>query len=241
MIIDLDIQNSEMIALNKIESIILEQFQTVPFHNFNLLYGENFRKNNALLGGTCSDKTLIFIETAKKLGFEVYLHSALIGGKDIHRLARVVINQKVFFADVGNGWPSLKLYPCDQEVSYQFFGMIFKTKIIDGQKIQVFHEKNGKEYLQLEINIQGKPESVILSDIENRFKSDLTYPFSNSLRLSLIVDHQFLFLRGNQLEIYTDSSFTRIEEIDPQDMCKIIFNYFGYLLNFDPVLLTKII
>jgi hypothetical protein len=34
-----------------------------------------------------------------------------------HRLARVHVGGRVFFADVGDGWPALKLYPADRAVA----------------------------------------------------------------------------------------------------------------------------
>jgi nucleoside-diphosphate-sugar epimerase len=58
-----------------------------------------------------------------------------------------------------------------------------------------------------------KSESEIRTDIEGRFSSGVVYPFSNSLRFSLIVGSQFLFLRGDRLEIYQDKGFECLEGI----------------------------
>ncbi|NKC15511.1 MAG: hypothetical protein GKR94_25940 [Gammaproteobacteria bacterium] len=136
--------------------------------------------------------------TAQKAGFDATLHSGCIGGRAIHRLARVRIGGRLCFADAGNGWPALKLYPADCEISYQCFGMGLRTEIADG-RVTVFHENRGKKSLQLEIDVHGRPESDIRADIEGRFNSGVVYPFSDSLRFSLPVGSRFLFLHGDRL------------------------------------------
>ncbi len=208
-----------------VESLMLEKFRTEPFHNLRLIYGD--QSQSSVPGGTCSDKTLSFLAAAEREGFDVSLHSGFIGGREIHRLARVVVDGLDYFADVGNGWPALKLYPGHQEVSYRFFGMGFRT-VISGPTLAVFHEKNGKESLQLEIDMRGRPESEIRADIEGRFSSGVSYPFSNSLRFSLVVGDRFLFLRGDRLEIYGDKDFQVVEGIGKADVADVIHRFFGY-------------
>lgn len=87
---------------------MLEKFTTEPFHNLRLLVGPE--KGACLSGGTCSEKTLSFVKSARNSGFDAHLHSAFIGEREIHRLARIVIDGHDFFADIGNGWPAIKLY-----------------------------------------------------------------------------------------------------------------------------------
>lgn len=208
-----------------IETLMLKHFQTEPFHNLHLIYGP--RLESIVPGGTCSDKTLSFVATGIKAGFDVSLHTAFIGGREIHRLARVRVGGRLFFADVGNGWPSLKLYPVDREISFRCFGMGFRTEIADG-RVSVFHEKRGRESLQLEIEVRGKPESEIRTDIAERFSSGIEYPFSHSLRFSLVVGSRFLFLRGDRLEIYQDGGFECLEGIDDTRVPAVLHDYFGY-------------
>ena len=216
--------NSIVASISAVEAIMLMKFNTEPFHNLRLLYRQDVLPS---LGGTCSDKTLSFLVAAKQAGFDAYLHSAFIDGQEIHRLARVHINNKIFFADVGNGWPSLKLYPADRQISYRCFGMTFRTKIV-GTRVIVFLEKNGKESPQFEIDIHGKPEKEIQDDIKSRFNSGIKYPFSNSLRFSLIVGERFLFLRGDQLEIYSDRGFELVKGIKKEYLSTVLREYFGY-------------
>lgn len=204
---------------------MLEHFRTEPFHNLRIIYGS--RLESAVPGGTCSDKTLSFVAAGVKAGFDISLHSGFIGGREIHRLARVHIDGRLFFADVGNGWPSMKLYPADREVSYRCFGMGFRTEIAGG-RVTVLHEKRGREAVQLEIDVRGRPEAEIRADIDERFSTGIVYPFSNSLRFALIVRNRFLFLRGDRLEIYDDGAFECLEGIDETRVPEVLHGHFGY-------------
>jgi hypothetical protein len=210
--------------VSAVEAIMLEKFRTEPFHNLHLLYGKQIPSPS--FGGSCSDKTLSFLATADQAGFDVALHSGFIGGREIHRLARVCIDDQIFFADVGNGWPALKLYPADREIQFRCFGMGFRTEIAE-RRVSVFHKKNGKESLQLEIDICSKPESEIRADIKGRFRSGVEYPFSNSLRFSLIVGDRFLFLREDRLEIYSNCGFQSLNGLKAPQVPAVILHYFG--------------
>lgn len=211
--------------MSAIEALMLGKFKTEPFHNLRLLYGNEFQC--PLQGGTCSDKTLSFLAAAKLAGFDVSLHSGFINGREIHRLARVRIEDQMFFADVGNGWPALRLFPADREISYRCFGMGFRTEL-SGPRVCVFHEKNGRESKQLEINTHNRPESEIRADISRRFDSGVVYPFSNSLRFSMIVGNEFLFLRGERLEIYREGGFNTVYGISESEVPAVLLRYFGY-------------
>lgn len=212
-------------SVQAVEALMLEHFQTEPFHNLHLIYGP--KVGSVVPGGTCSDKTLSFVTAGRRAGYDISLHTAFIGGSEIHRLARVRIRDRLFFADVGNGWPSLKLYPADREISFRCFGMGFRTELADG-RVTVFHRKGGWEKLQLEIDVCGKPESEIRADIEGRFSSGIRYPFSDSLRFSLVREGRFLFLREDRLEMYGDRGFECIEGIDRPRVPQVLHDHFGY-------------
>lgn len=214
-----------------VEAIMLHHFQCEPFHNLKLIY--NTQLLSDLSGGTCSDKTLSFVAAASKAGFDVALHTGFIGGQEIHRLARVRIGSDLYFADVGNGWPSLRLYPSDRNISFSCFGMNFRTEVANG-RVSVFHERLGRESLQLEIDVKSRSESDIRADIEARFTSGVEYPFSRSLRFSLIVRERFLFLRGDRLEIYSDNSFELLEQIGEPEVPNVLHKYFGFDIRLAP-------
>ena len=210
---------------------MLHKFQHEPFHNLQLIYSTQAQSD--LPGGTCSDKTLSFVAAASNAGFDVALHTGFIGGQEIHRMARVRIGNDLYFADVGNGWPSLRLYPSDRNISFSCFGMNFRTEV-ENRRVSVFHERLGRESLQLEIDVKSRSEADIRADIESRFTSGVEYPFSNSLRFSLVVRERFLFLRGDRLEIYSDNSFEFLEEIEESEVPNVLHEYFGFDIRFTP-------
>ena len=212
-------------SVQAVEALILDHFRTEPFHNLHLIYGP--RLKSAVPGGTCSDKTMSFVAAGVKAGFDMSLHTGFIGGQEIHRLARVRIDDRLFFADIGNGWPAVHLYPSDREVSYRCFGMGFRTEIAQG-RVTVFHEKKGREALQLEVDVRSRPESEIRAEIDRRFSSGIVYPFSSSFRFSQIVEDRFLFLRGDRLEIYSHSGFECLDGIDEDRVPSVLRDFFGY-------------
>lgn len=207
------------------QQILLNKFEQEPFHNLYLL--NNICPITTAYGGTCSDKTLSYLAATKKAGLSAHLHSARIDGQDIHRLVRLEIENKRYFADIGNGWPSIKLYPAVTPVVYECYGMRFRTKI-ENEVVTVYHSKCGKEKKQMEIDIPEKSESAIRKNIAKRFSSNITYPFSNKLRFSMIVGDNFLFIRGSQLEVYYSNGYEEVSNIDISNIRKVVMAYFGY-------------
>lgn len=207
------------------QQILFDKFQREPFHNFYLL--NNVHPITRTFGGTCSDKTLSYLEAAKTAGLDAHLHSARIGGKEIHRLVRLEIDNQRYFADIGNGWPSIHLFPANTPIEYECYGMAYRTQIEDGV-ITVYHKKNGVEKQQMEIDIAEKLDAEIRQSILNRFSSNITYPFSNQLRFSMIVDQRFLFIRGTQLEIYSSDDYEEVPSVTRSDIKAVIMKYFRY-------------
>lgn len=207
------------------EKILLEKFQQEPFHNFYLL--NNIQPTTTKFGGTCSDKALSYLKSVKTAGLKAYLHTARIGGEEIHQLVRLEINNQRYFADVGNGWPSIQLYPAFKPVLYECYGMRFRTTI-ENNVLKIFHFKRGVEKLQMEIDIKEKSEKTIQKSIARRFSSGVVYPFSNQLRFSMVVDQRFLFIRNTTLEIYSNNYYEEVPHINITDLKKIIMTYFKY-------------
>ena len=136
----------------------------------------------------------------------------------------------MYFADVGNGWPSLRLYPADRPTVFRCFGMVFRTEVTP-RIVSVYHDNKGRESLQMEIPVNGRPETEILEAIKMRFRAGVAYPFANALRFSAIVGERFLFLRGERLEIYTDAGLEECRPVAPNEVSAAIRNYFGYDLT----------
>ena len=135
----------------------------------------------------------------------------------MHRLARLTIERQVFFADIGNGWPALKLYPADREMSHECFGTRFRTKV-DESSVVVFHQRGGREFRQVEIPLRSRPESQIMAEIEARFDPNKTYPFSDSLRFALVEGDCFYFLRGKRLETYRQDGIEVVDDISQSEL-----------------------
>lgn len=207
------------------QQILLDKFEKEPFHNLYLL--NNMEPKTTAYGGTCSDKTLSYLTAAKADGLHAHLHSARIGGQEIHRLVRLEINNQRYFADVGNGWPSIQLFSAATSIEYACYGMRFRTRIKNGV-ITIYHRKRGIEKLQMEIDIAAKPEAEIRHAIVNRFSSNLSYPFSDQLRFSMVVGKRFLFIRDTHLEIYSSSGYEEISNISIRNIKKVVLEYFGY-------------
>ncbi|MGP5133862.1 hypothetical protein ACTXKV_06440 [Psychrobacter cibarius] len=207
------------------QQILLDKFKQEPFHNLYLL--NNVHPATMAYGGTCSDKALSYLDATKAVGLDAYLHSARIGGKDIHRLVRLEINNQRYFADIGNGWPSIQLIPAATPILYECYGMRFRTTI-ENDVITVYHRKRNVEKKQMEIDIAAKSETEIYHSIENRFSADIIYPFSSQLRFSMVVGKRFLSIRDTQLEIYSNSGYEEVLNISMSNLRDVIEGYFGY-------------
>lgn len=85
----------------------------------------------------------------------------------------------------------------------------------------------------MEIDIAAKSETEIYYSIENRFSANITYPFSNQLRFSMVVGKRFLFIRDTQLEIYSNSGYEKVLNISMSNLKDVIERYFGY--NIKPI------
>jgi arylamine N-acetyltransferase len=216
-------------AVQAVEALMLHKFRTEPFHNLHLLFDLPLGPHAS--GGTCSDKTLSFYDALCDLGVAARLHTAFIRGQEIHRLVKLEIEGQAYFADVGNGWPSLELYPLDRPVSYRSFGIRFRTAI-EGQRVDVYSQRNDVERHQMEIRFDCKPQAEILADIKARFDSGITYPFSGRLRFSQVVGDAFLFLRDDRLEIYRERQPTKvISGLEPDRLPQVLMRHFGFDLG----------
>jgi arylamine N-acetyltransferase len=213
-----------MSDLTEVIALMDEKFRLEPFHTLRMLHGDSFGKQ--LPGGTCSDKTISFINEARNRGINAKIHTAFIDGKEIHRLARIYLSGRVFFADVGNGWPSIFPYPADEPITYSCFGMKFRTEI-NKDVLSVYHSLEGKEKLQMEIILTTRPEKEILREIEERFSSNISYPFANKMRFSAVVNDEFRFLRDNTLFIYSDKSNVKRIPLHENEWQNTIVEYFG--------------
>ena len=221
-----------MNSIKKIENLILLDFETIPFHNLFMLNNKNILATS--LGGTCSDKVLHFKKVLSLNGYESKLHSAIINDKECHRILSIEVNNKLYFVDVGSGWPIIKLIPAFETTEFSVFGMSFKTELY-AEKINLYHRAEKDYQLMIVIPLIEKKEEEILKEIESRFDDKSIYPFQNSLRFSKIIDESFYFLKGNRLRIYHQNSMTEkiltLDEIS--QLIKTTMNFDLTNLKFD--------
>jgi asparagine synthase (glutamine-hydrolysing) len=211
--------------LEKVESLLLREFETVPFHNLFMLNNKKIVASE--LGGTCSDKVLHFKKVLSDNGISSKLHSAFINGVECHRILTIELDNQRYFVDVGSGWASPKLFPSFKPTEYSVYGMTFKTEL-SNDNLLLFHKGNDEFKLMTTIPLKAKDEDRILLDIENRFDNKNIYPFHNSLRFSKVIGNEFYFLKGNRLRIYSESQIVEktlsLNETYNLITCKFNFN-----------------
>lgn len=211
--------------LEKVESLLLREFETVPFHNLFMLNNKKIIASE--LGGTCSDKVLHFKKVLSDNGISSRLHSAFINGFECHRMLTVKFDNHKYFIDVGSGWASPKLFPSFKSTEYSVYGMTFKTEL-SNDNLLLFHKTKDEFKLISTIPLITKDEDKILLDIENRFDNKNIYPFHNSLRFSKVIGNEFYFLKGSRLRIFSESQIIDIK------LSLIEINYFLIkVFNFD--------
>lgn len=217
-----------MTEMETLLSLMFRAFSDEPFHTLSMVFGASVGAQ--IRGGTCSDKTLLFIDEAKKCGLNARLWTAYIGGEEIHRLASVEIDGRQHFADVGNGWPSIKPYPADTPIRFQAYGMTFRT-VLHPDRLSVYHDKEDSEYHQMDIMLAERPEDDIRSEVEARFTSGTVYPFNNRLRFSAIVERDFKFLRDSTLHVYSHEGLKHTIPVSRGSLEEIILQHFGFSTN----------
>lgn len=208
------------------EQLLFSTFRDVPFHSLYFYY--NKRPSTLKYGGSCSDKVLHALDLFKQNGFDVHLHSSYINDVECHKLLRLVVDEDVYFADVGNAWPAVKLFPIDREISYVRYGILFYTRISKG-RVNVFQQRGSEPADLVSIPIESKDEDVLAEDIKCRF--DKTYPFDWNIRFAQIVDDKFLFLRETDLYTYTSEGIEIESGITLEKLPECLEKRFNFDIN----------
>lgn len=211
------------------ETLMLEHFRREPFHNLYHVLG--LEPRSPVFGGTCSDKALSFLGAARAHGFDAVLHAGWIRGRKTHRLVRLNIAGEVCIADVGNGWPTLRLFPRDEPTSYEAFGMRFWTTL-GPDCLHVHTARHDGERVMMRIPFVSKAEKDILEDIKSRFEPHHRYPFADGIRFSQVVGDRFLFLRDDCLGIYSEGSQPEfVGGITRCRLATVLLDFFGFDLD----------
>ncbi|WGL15205.1 hypothetical protein PVT68_10505 [Microbulbifer bruguierae] len=221
--------NKGALSIHEIEQLMLDEFRATPFHN--LLYLGLCGPSCALEGGTCSDKVLAFQARLQSAGVSARLHNAWINHQLCHRVLALELDDGVYYADVGNAWPSIRLFPAAREVRYRAFGIVFQTRLRDAF-LDVYQLKPGSETLSQSIPLRLEPESAVITAIARRFSGEMNYPFSAGLRYAQVIGDKFLFLKGDELRIFSDHKATRsLRFTSLSSQLSALRNYFGLDLD----------
>jgi len=197
-----DITNKNMTFLsiqNRIESEMLNYLKQYPFHNiFRLYLTRNISAPQ--FGGTCSDRTVHFQKKMNNFfiqnSVDFKLHIASINGKRTHTILRLTIEGKVYFCDIGMGYPITKLLPSYKDITFTSYGIEFKSIIKDNKMTVLINENKGdgeKELMIIEIEEQSQEE--VKNRIKNRIEDTKDLPMAKKLRYFFIHNEQFIQIK----------------------------------------------
>lgn len=186
--------------LEKIEGMLYDEFCRTSFHN--LLFQGYQPSYVSDLGGTCTDKVLAFKARLDREGISSRLHCGYIQRDFPHRLLYLKVDGNEYFADVGNGWPSIRLFPANREISYSAYGIRFST-VKQGDFLEIYQFKQGKRTHSLTIPLALREELLEMEEIEHRFDKNTNYPFAQGgLRFAQVVGNRFIFLKNNRIRFF---------------------------------------
>lgn len=215
--------------IKQIESLLIDQSKSVPFHNLFML--NQIDNKNLELGGTCSDKVLYFKEVLSKNNIKTRLHSSLINGIDCHRMLSVILCEQKYYIDIGSGWPMLKLIPENSPIKYEILGMYFKTEIMNSE-INIYHKTRQEFKKTIVIPKKTKPEKEIMEAIDNRYVDTSIYPFHTSLRYSVLKEDAFYFLKKNKLRMFNSYGIVE-KKLSTQEIVIFLRNEFKEKVNLE--------
>jgi len=177
----------------QIENEMVKYLKKYPFHNLFILYNINIFATE--YGGTCSDRTIHFLNKLKERFnniFDIKLHIAKINNKKTHIILRIIIDEKIYFCDVGMGYPITKLLPSENKIQFTSYGITFRT-IVEQDKLIVFiNENNGNGEKELmTIDFKEQNQKAIEQKIKNRNKYIKDIPLSKKLRYFFIHGDEF--------------------------------------------------
>lgn len=188
-------QKSRISLKEKVEEEIISYLKKYPFHNLFILHNlEHIFASE--FGGTCSDRTTHFVQKLKDNNIsnhiEIKQHIAKINAKATHTILRMLIEDKVYFCDVGMGFPITKLLPSYENIQFTSYGIDFRTQV-DDKKIVVFideHNEHGEKEL-MSIDIKEQSQEMVEKNINNRSEYLKELPLSKKLRYFFIYDDKF--------------------------------------------------
>lgn len=217
--------------VDKVHQLLLDEFRTVPFHNLFFLGLCHAGGADSPTGGTCSDKVLAFRDRLSAQGIQARLHSAFINGQNCHRVLVLDLEGERYFADVGNGWPSVRLFPAERDSSYLAYGIEFLS-YRNGDWLDIYQRKEGRCSLSVRIPLALMEEEQVELVIQNRFDGSTEYPFDDGIRFAQVLGDAFVFLKRDKLRIFrSDRDVETVVLPDWRDQITELEARFGITLS----------
>lgn len=218
--------------LSKLKKLLLDFYNTVPFHNLWLLEGERKNKDESL-GGTCTDKTLYFHKIISQEGFYFRLHNAFINNEPCHRVLLGNFDGKNCLLDVGDGAPLIEPFFFNENKEHSFFGFDYIQKS-DDNLFELFIMKPNGPSLSFFATNEIIPEHIIHKKIIEDFQNTSINPFHITLRFSKVVGNKFYRIENNILKIGSEKGIEKKEIISLSELEILFKNIFQF--NFDFVI-----
>ena len=222
--------------LNSIEQTIYKIFEDEPFHNLYQRYGLAFPKYRMDDGGSCSVKSLSAQRRLLNLthcNIATELHDSIVHFNNHsyrHLVLKITHHGCIYFADIGNGWPAIKLFPTSHNIKFHCAGIGFYSKLYR-KIIKIYQARDGKSFHYLTIPLTTKSEFHSKRQINEHFNhfNENRAP-NKELRFAQIIDNQFLFLRGNQINVYHED-YKKKYDISSKPIAEVLEKYFRFQLE----------
>ena len=190
--------------LQAIENDIDTFWRTVPFHTLFLNYA--MPVENSALGGTCSDRAVLFLQRLqKKYGpsLDARLHRARIKDRETHTVILVNINSDTYLIDVGANWPVMRPIPCFEPCAFHSFGISFRSKP-EGSQLHIEMKRPDQAHYKpfLELDLTPQSADNVAAALKSRYVKDNNLPFADGLRFAFVYEDSFFVL--NEHNIFGD-------------------------------------
>jgi len=189
------LQKSRTSLKIQLEAKMVHYLETYPFHNLFRLYLKQ-DMSAPKFGGTCSDRTLHFKENLENFcsqnSIDIKLHIASINGKRTHTILRILIEEKIYFCDIGMGYPITKLIPSNQNIHFKSYDIEFRTIIKENEIVVFINEHKGEGEKELmSIDTREQLQEKVKNRIKNRLEDTKDVPLAKRLRYFFIYDGEF--------------------------------------------------
>jgi len=195
------------VLISEIEKDIDNFLRKVPFHNLFLLYGIKVKSSH--LGGTCTNRTIYFMEYLEnKYGNLIKFNYGIaeINERPTHRILKFEFCKKIYFIDVGVGFPLNKVIPAFKNIKFSAFGIQFSTrKFNDDIIVSSDIKKKGELKVLYKIKV-SEDYQMNQEELLSKQQSDFNQvPFRFGIRYMFIQDNTFYMIRHDNKDVFNQN------------------------------------